>query len=207
MTPTLTGLGTDMGIISQRPRPRGSPRWLQRQQDPAMMTRVRRNGFICPEGAGLCHAVNVPFLPRFRGRFWTCRRATGVKVGRLAAASIPSGRLGLVAVGALSGFRVRGRDQSDQAAIHCQAGPGTSDHALPASRPAHEAVRGAVARVPDLVVAHRVVDPGEQLAGHGNLGCVLSLAATAADDVFCSGAAADCRACTGFLNRRPAHDQ
>ena len=35
----------------------------------------------------------------------------------------------------------------------------------------------------DLAVAHRVEDPGEQLAGHGDFGDVLGFLAAAGDDV------------------------
>jgi len=55
-----------------------------------------------------------------------------------------------------------------------QAAPGTRDSDT------HD--RGG--QVADLAIAHRVEDPGEQLAGHGDLGDVLSLVAAAGEDVL-----------------------
>src|SRR5213078_1670989 len=60
----------------------------------------------------------------------------------------------------------------------------TSDHALPASGPAHAASRVAGGQVADLAITHCVEDPGEQLACHGDLGDVLSLVAAAGEDVL-----------------------
>ena len=104
----------------------------------------------------------------------------GRVLGRLAAAFIPSGVPAAGGRGGMGRVRVRAAGSIRQAAGPPGAGASkTSDHALPASGPAHAAFRAAAGQGADLAVAHRVEHPGEQLAGRGDLGDVRGLLAAA----------------------------
>ena len=105
--------------------------------------------------------------------------------------------------------RVRAAGSIRQAAGPPVAGASkTSDHALPASGPAHAAFRAAGGQGADLAVAHRVEDPGEQLARGGDLGDVLGLLAAAGEDVVFAPAQ---RVAGGHvldrLHQRPPHER
>ena len=75
------------------------------------------------------------------------------------------------------------------AAAPVPAAPGHPRHRLRRPAPSRPGTRDSDThdrggQVADLAIAHRVEDPGEQLAGHGDLGDVLSLVAAAGEDVL-----------------------
>lgn len=105
--------------------------------------------------------------------------------------------------------RVRAAGSIRQAAGPRVAGASKiSDHALPASGPAHATLCELMARSWTWPSAHHVEDPGERLAGHGNLGDVAGLIAAAGEDVLLSSAQ---RVTGGHVldrfDQRPAHDR